>query len=148
MSFISVQPPAQSELDPETELTISQDWWPDICLSTAREILRLSGTVTNVRLREALQNAAYSINAELSSWRHAQQGIESLEDARICALYQRAVFWTAKAELTELYRDYDTTGAGDRHAERLEISIDESRRIARWAVSDILGKPRLMVEAL
>lgn len=149
-SFIATSEPTHDQLDHEVPLTIEQTWWPDIDLKDARAVLRLAGTITNVRLLESLQNAVYSINDELSDWAILQRDLEpvDLEDERLVALYRRAVYLSAKAELTERYRDFDTTAAGERRAESLDDAIDEARRIVRWAVSDIVGKPRLTVEAL
>ena len=63
-------------------------------------------------------------------------------------LYQRAVYATAKAELIERYRDFDSTDAGQRRAETMELSVDDYRRQARYAIRDILGRPRATVELL
>lgn len=149
-SFIATPDPTHSQLDHVVPEAIAQTWWPDIDLQDARGVLRLTGTVTNARLLESLQNAVYAINAELSQWAALQRDLEpvDLEDQRLMDLYRRAVYFTAKAELSERYRDFDTTAAGERRAENLDDSIDESRRIVRWAISDILDKPRLTVEAL
>ncbi|MCO1344221.1 head completion/stabilization protein [Burkholderia multivorans] len=54
----------------------------------------------------------------------------------------------AKATLIERYRDYDTTGDGARRADELEPQSDELRRDARWAISDIVGRPRVTVELI
>lgn len=149
-SFIATPDPTHSQLDHDVPATIEQVWWPDIDLQDARSVLRLTGTVTNARLLESLQNAVYAINDELSQWAVLQRDLEpiDLEDQRLADLYRRAVYFTAKAELSERYRDFDTTAAGERRAENLDNSIDEARRVVRWAISDILGKPRLTVEAL
>lgn len=150
MSFVSVAPPNHDSINNESETIIEQVWWPDISISDAREILRLTGTVTDARLFEALQNAVYSINDELKEWSVIYMNLQPVDlvDSRLVSLYKRAVYFYAKAELTERYRDFDTTGAGERRADKLDDSIDESRRIVRWAISDIIGKPRLTVGVL
>ncbi|QDQ87661.1 head completion/stabilization protein [Alcaligenaceae bacterium SJ-26] len=147
MSFAvaSAAPQLSSSIDPvEDDKTISREGWPDINLLAAREVLRLNGTVTTERLHESLCNAALAVNRELSVWRAAQSALD--EDQRL--LYLRAVYWYAKAELLERYRDYDLTGAGEKRAELQADSIDDCRRIWRWAISDIQGRPRLTVELL
>ncbi|MFC3338136.1 head completion/stabilization protein [Paracandidimonas soli] len=129
---------------------IDQLWWPAVSLQRARQVMRLNGTVTNDRLLEALQNAAYSVNDELQAWSEAQRQAhpDGLPKGRLTNLYLRAVHFYAKAELVERYRDFDATGAGDRRADDHEGIPDEARRNMRWAISDILGKPRATVEAL
>lgn len=150
MSFISTPEPTHEQINHESVTKIEQSWWPDIDLMEAREVLRLVGTVTDIRLLEALQNAVYSVNSELNTWSVLQRNLEPAEltDSRAVFLYKRAVYFYANAELIERYRDFDTTGAGDRRADNLDDSIDESRRILRWAVSDLIGKPRLNVGVL
>lgn len=149
-SFIATPEPSHAQLDQGVALHIEQSWWPDISAEDARAVLRLAGTVTNTRLVESLQNAVYSINSDLAAWAVLQRDLEPIEltDARLVDLYRRAVYFYAKAELTERYRDFDTTGAGEKRSENLNDSTDDARRIQRWAISDILGKSRLTVEAL
>lgn len=150
MSFMATPDPTHNSLADAPSVIIEQAWWPDIDCDDARSVLRLNGTVTDARLVESLGNATYSINHELRSWAQLQVDLEPAElvDKKSIHLYRRAVYFYAKAELTERYRDFDTTGAGERRAEKLDDAIDESRRIVRWAISDILGRPRLTVEAL
>ena len=62
--------------------------------------------------------------------------------------YLRAVGCFAKASLTERYRDFDTTAAGNKKADQLENPIDDLRRDARWAISGILGIGRNTVELI
>jgi hypothetical protein len=58
------------------------------------------------------------------------------------------VYCTAGAELAERYRGLDTTGTGQSAADQLTPVIDEYRRDARWAISDILGLTRTTVELI
>jgi len=148
MSFaVASADPQEPETTPEP---ISQQWWPDLDLELARKVVRLNGTVTNDRLREALQNAAYSVNDELQAWSLTQRDAnpENLPSGRETDLYLRAVHFYVKAELAERYRDFDTTGAGDRRADDQEAIADSARRNMRWAIRDLLGLPRMTIEAL
>lgn len=148
MSFASATPVPRYPLtaDPESQETIEgHDGWPDIDLKIARIIMRLNGTVTVERLKESLENAIQNVQSELADWKSAKKEGMSLKEQ---GLYLRAVYFTAKADLTERYRDFDTTADGERRTEDLADSIDESRRNVRWAVSDILGRPRVTVEAM
>lgn len=143
-----------------TEQPIVNDgWWPDVEPADARDILRLDGTVSVARLREALVIAVGSVNAELDVWKSAQAalGIVKLADvpapsiggtSRFVDLYQRAVRCRAAAHLVERYRNLDITDKGQKNAEAQEPSIDELRRDARWALADIQGIPHATVELI
>lgn len=141
------QPPTASD---ETPHVIEQDWWPNIDVADAREVIRISGTVTQVRLVESLQNAVWSVNRELSAWADDQRQTAPTEltDARLVSLYRRAVYCYAKAELIERYRDFDLTGVGSSSAENTDDAAADTRRNLRWAISDILGKSRVTVEMI
>ncbi len=157
-SFIAVAPvptPAQPGGQP-----IGNDgFFPDIDVDQARAAMRLDGTVTPERLRAALVDAALSVNDELAAWRGRQlaagfaelgavpaQRIDGL--SRHVHRYLRAVHCTAAAWLIERYRSFDATAAGDRKAEAENTSVDDLRRDARWAISDIAGAPRTTVELI
>lgn len=141
------QDPTSSDAAPHI---IPQDWWPEIDVADAREVIRISGTVTQVRLVESLQNAVWSVNRELSGWADAQRELtpDELTDPRLVGLYRRAVYCYAKAELIERYRDFDLTGAGSTRAENTDDAAADTRRNLRWAIRDILGKSRTTVEML
>ncbi|WP_261539636.1 head completion/stabilization protein [Burkholderia multivorans] len=158
MSFVSPPPLAQP---PHTAAPpIANDaFYPDVSLEHARDTMRLDGSVTDARLRHELLAAIASVNDELrtarTAWRDA--GFARLADVPADQLdgesvllqhYRRAVYCLAKATLIERYRDYDTTGDGARRADELEPQSDELRRDARWAISDIVGRPRVTVELI
>lgn len=141
---------------------VNDGWWPDVDLATARDILRLDGTVTDARLQEALVIAIGSINTELAAWRALQVDANGVaydtladvpapqinETSRYVDLYQRAVRCTAGAHLVERYRNLDLTDSGQKKADEQTPSIDELRRDARWAIRDILGLSRSTVELI
>ncbi|MBM5656609.1 head completion/stabilization protein, partial [Burkholderia pseudomallei] len=64
------------------------------------------------------------------------------------ARYRRAVYHLTHADVTEKYRGYDTTKSGGQVAADLAATVDDSRRAARWAISDILGIARSTVELI
>lgn len=121
--------------------------------------MRLDGTITDERLRTAIIAAILSINWQLRAWRTAQQaaGLDALASAstdggvdgqpRAAHLYLRAVMCSAKADLTERYRDFDAS-AGNTRAQDNTPAIDEQRRNAQWAVRELLGEPHTMVELI
>lgn len=153
--FVATVPAAA---EPEGGI-ISDGWFPDIDLDNLRETIRLQGEITLPRLRAAAIDAMLAVNRDLAGWRLEQEvaGHASLAavpapaidgTSRLVHLYRRAVYSTVKADLTERYRDIDTTASGAGRADDLTPSIDEQRRNARWAIRDILGLPRTTVELI
>lgn len=142
MSFgIAIPPPSSSSN------CIAFAGWPSICLDTAREALRIDGTVTDDRLSETLYNAAYAITSELLEWRK-QQTDDVFEDERLQFLFRRAVHYYAHAELLERYRNLDVARYGEKNYESVADAAGDSRRNSRWAIADILAKTRLTVWVL
>lgn len=156
MSFLGTQPAPTA--DEETALE-NDGWFPAIDLQHLRRTVRLDGTVTPDRLAHAAINAVLSVNAELASYKEAQQyaGHATLGDVPAPQVagesaqlqrYRRAIYASVQADLIEHYRDFDTTGAGDKAAEKLELRIDDLRRDLRWAIADIVGRRRTTVELI
>lgn len=157
MSFIAA---ALVPTPPQPGGTIDNDgFFPDIDVDQAYVAMRLDGTVPLERMRAALVEAVLSVNTELAAWKDARQaaGFGTLADvpaARVdgkSALvhrYLRATHCTAAAWLTERYRTFDATAAGDRKAEAENLGVDDLRRDARWAISDITGAARTTVELI
>lgn len=160
MSFIATPPPQHTWTEPEPAQPIVNDgFFPDIDPADVRDTIRINGTVTEQRLVEAIRDAVAAVNRELASWRADQVAaghikIDDIPAGQVAGEsvllhhYLRAVYQLTNADLVERYRDFDTTAAGNKHAQDLDSSIDESRRNARWAVLDILGQPHLTVELI
>lgn len=134
-------------------------FWPEIDPVQIRETHRIDSTITVARLLDALVEAMASVNAELAAWRATQiaAGHDTLADVAAESInnesihvhrYRRAVGCLAKSILIERYRDIDTTARGDRKADVLETPLDDLRRDARWAISDIQGLGRSTVELI
>ena len=134
-------------------------WFPPIDLAHMREAVRLNGTVTHARLREAVVAAIDEVNRELSTWRLARQAASVLSLAELpadtiggesvqLARYRRAVYFLARATLTEQYRDFDSTKSGAADADELVTTIDGDRRDGRQAISDMRGAPRSTIELI
>ena len=148
-------PPADDPAD-----AIANDgWFPPLSMGDTRNTVRLDGTVTDQRLRAALVNAMMDVNRQLRSFKAERiaLGQGSLEAAsvselidgkpRLVLLYLRAVMCSAKADLTERYRDFDADAANPR-VKDAEPATDEQRRNAQWAVRDILGQSHVFVELI
>lgn len=145
MSFASVYPiPRLNPESSEANSQVSIDGWPTINLKYAKDILRLTSDVTDTRILESLRNSAQHVIRELRYWR---QDNEVLSEHQI-DLYTRAVLFSTKADLIERYKDFDLTRLGSSRAEDLSSSIDEARRNVRWAISDLMEKPRVTIEVL
>lgn len=143
----------------ENDTLINDGWFPDLSLAVLRNTIRLDGTVTDDRLREAAVYAMANINARLATFKagHAAAGIAKLEDVsqdtlagekRLVMLYRRAVTCTVKADVIERYRDFDSTDSGLRRVLDMDPAIGEQRRNATWAVRDILGQPHSVAELI
>lgn len=156
MNSFVVNVPAAAQA--EAAIT-SSAFWPDVEPDKIRAAQRIDTTITIERLREALVDAIASVNTELSAWRiaqiaagHASLAAVPAEEVDSTSInthrYLRAVGCMAKASLIERTRDYDTTAAGNKQADQLETPIDDLRRDARWAISDILGIGRTTVELI
>lgn len=157
MSFIASAP---VPTPPQPGGTIDNDgFFPDIDVDQAYAAMRLDGTVTLERMRAALVEAVLSVNDELAAWKTAQQaaGFANLVDVPAAKVdgksahlhrYLRAIHCNAAAWLTERYRTIDATAAGDRKAEAENLGVDDLRRDARWAISDITGARRTTVELI
>lgn len=157
MSFLATAP-STTPTAPAGAIVTNDGFFPDIDLDKLREAMRLDGTVTAVRLRDAAIAAVISINDELQAWKAGKQAAGVLTLAELppqiggvsvqVSRYLAAIYRTAKADLTERYRDFDATKAGEAKADQLESTVDDDRRAARWAVRDLLGRPRSTIELI
>ncbi|MGH8076843.1 MAG: head completion/stabilization protein [Lysobacter sp.] len=154
--FVATPPTA---VDSQADRLVNDGWFPALALSAMRNALRLDGTVTDARLREAARYAMSTVNRTLMTFKagHLAAGVATFDavaadaldgERHLVMLYRRAVFCLVKADLTERYRDFDSTDAGLRRGVELDPAIDEQRRNAFWAVRDILGLPRSVVELI
>ncbi|MFP3567299.1 head completion/stabilization protein [Paraburkholderia sp. SIMBA_030] len=145
---------------PAAELIVTNThWFPSVDLAHMRQAVRLDGTVTHARLRDAVIAAIDEVNRELSTWRQAHQaaGVATLAELPAddiggesvhLARYRRAVYYLARADVTEQYRDFDSTKSGAADAAELETTIDADRRNARHAINDMRGAARTTVELI
>lgn len=99
------------------------------------------------------------VNRELSTWRQAHQaaGVESLDELPADTIggesvqlsrYRRAVYYLARADVTEQYRDFDSTKSGTADAAELAQTVDADRRNARQALNDMRGVARTTIELI
>lgn len=156
MSFLANESPPPVD----QEGTIHNDgWFPDIDPRKIRDQARLDGTVTQARLHHALLDAMADVNAQLAAYK-AQQLLAAhgslelvpgpdLGEERIWLIhYRTAILAHVQANLAEQYRQFDTTGHGDKKADPLEATADQHRRNLAWAIAAITQRPRTTVELI
>lgn len=141
------------------EVFHSGDFFPDIHALDYQKSMLTDGKLTPERLKHAITNAIIEINRELSAWRQSQieKGYASMDqipaefvnaESELVLLYRRAVYSQTKANLTERYRDVDTTNSGEKKAEGLGTTIDELWRDVQWAIQRIKGESHNIVELI
>ena len=154
MTFVATANPPIAADDAQVD---NDPWFPPVPAARVREVCRLDGTVTAARLGEAISNAMDSVNRELQAYKAEQvlagaANLAAAGDGRQPGRYLRAIYAHIQAELAEVYRDIDTTPHNDSKAERMreryEVKVDEHRRNLRWAIADLLGRPRTTVELI
>lgn len=154
--FVAV-PPSPPPGSPQ--LIANDGWFPDIDLGLLRLATRLDPAITAERLRESAVNSIVEINRTLAAWRadRTLAGAASMADvpapqiggeSQLLGLYRRAVHTLVGADLGERLADIAATAAGVTRADELATPGDLLRRAAHWAVSDIVGRPRMTVELI
>lgn len=138
-------------------------FFPEIDLVALKAAFRVDPTVTDDRLRDSALVAVIEVARELSAWRGVQvaAGFATLEDvpnrrgpqlvdglAWSTVLYVRAVSSLIAAELAERTRNAGATVAGHERADELETAADIHRQAYRWALSDLVGRPRTTIELI
>lgn len=156
MSFLANESPPSADTEP----TIRNDgWFPDVAPTTVRDQARFDGTVTPARLRQAILCAMADVNDQLSTYKqqHLLLGHTSLAEVPGADLdtvriwvhhYGHAVLAHLQAHFAETYRQFDTTGQGDKKATPLEETADQHRRNLHWAIAAITQRPRSTVELI
>lgn len=150
-------PPAIAATD---QVAAGDGWWPDVDLAALRVAVRIDTNVTPERLRLTALDAILTVNADLAPWRALRElaGATTLgdvlpvrpvagEDGR-AVLYRRAVASLCAAELKDTLRDSVTSPAGHDRADDLQTTADTHRRDARWALRDLKGVGRTVVELI
>ncbi len=140
-------------------MVINDGWFPNINLPHLRDTMRLDSTITKQRLMNAVIAAVAQANTELAGWQSEQQqaGYQNLSTVPAAHVngesikriaYRRAIYHFVKADLIEQYRNFDSTHSGMQQAESLEITVDNDRRAARWAIRDIQDLSHVTVELI
>lgn len=134
-------------------------WFPAVVPAEVRAQARLDGTVTKARLHQAIVQAIVDVNRELAARKIMllADGVSSLADldgpkvdgkSVWLIYYQTAICAHVQAGLSELYRDFTTTGQAEDMAQAMEVRASEHRRNLRWAISALLDLSRTTVELI
>lgn len=161
MSFVSV-PPAPAS--PGNTVVTAGEWWPEIDCNAMRDALRIGEIVTHDRLVHEIQNGLITVLGELRAWKalRVADGYASLAEfaaaempgdqvdgvSHVEHLFIRAVRCSAAATLVELHRDIAATEQGQNRSEAVLPTAADYRRMATWAVRDMLGVTRTAVELI
>ena len=159
--FVSLPPVGPSSPPALEDSFALGSFWPSLSIAAARAAMRIPTDITDQRLADALKAAMLEADQDLAVWQGLQlaAGFESLAEVpdrnpdiggekRLAVLWRRAVHSLAMADLSELQRTADTTTAGARRSEQSELTVDDHRRNARFAIRDMLGITRTSVELI
>lgn len=122
----------------------SGEFWPVVSLNRIRDEIRIDSSVTDPRLKSAVQYAVIHTNQQLMKIFGTKATLAEITDQVIddesvaVVLYLQAVAAGAGAKLLERYRGFDSSAKEDKRSELQEPSIDEYRRDQQWAIRDIL----------
>ncbi|WP_051219410.1 head completion/stabilization protein [Oceanobacter kriegii] len=134
-----------------SETSISNDFWPAISLTDARNVIRIEQDVTDPRLQHLLQIAIADVNDELAQYTAEQQQLGNTINElslTVQARYLQAIYAHTTASLLEQYQDYDATGQRGESKNSIQQQVDAQRRQVATAIRAILGKPRSCVELI
>ncbi|MFZ6709351.1 head completion/stabilization protein [Undibacterium sp. TC9W] len=163
MPFIANAPGGQPSSPAQTSNTITNDgFFPDIDIAAMRDAIRLDGTVTDPRLIAATVDAIIFVNDQVKGLKASALGAghaslvaipadQVNRQSVLISHYLRAVYCTAKADLIERYKDYDSTATSlddKKLVGFLANGPDEERRNAQWAISNLLGRHHVTVELI
>lgn len=150
MGFSAVNPVSD-------DIVTTPPFMPNLSVREFGEAMKLDGTVTPTRMNYALKSASLDVCRELKDWATniaIYDGFLTLaeydlaNEADKTFSFKVAVYNTAKAKLTEQYRDYDTGRDASARSKELTPTIDSCYRNARNAISDILGQPHSTIELI
>ena len=162
MPFIANAPGGQASPSQPDNIITNDGFFPDLNVTAMRDAIRLDGTVTDARLIAATVDAIIFVNDQVKELKASAQSAGHSSMAAIPAAqvnrqsvliahYLRAVYCTAKADLIERYKDYDSTASSlddKKLISFLANGPDDERRNAQWAISSLMGRHHVTVELI
>lgn len=138
-----------------SQINIKSDpFYPSIALDHIREIVRIDGAVTNLRLQQAIIEEVIDVNRLLKVLKDKATVLSDLSTSEINDkpetdyLYLSAVANGVAAKINENYRNYDSSNSGAQKAEEAEYTVDDYRRNKQWAILQLLGENHSVVELI
>lgn len=156
--FVAPPPSGPSSPDPE-DLVDGGTFYPQLEISRFRDSMRVSTSVADVRVRDALRAGMLTVRVDLQAWAAAKiaagyPALEAIDCDEIdlepitVILWRRAVFSYAAAELVETHNEISATKDGTDRVEQLTPTAADHRRNGLHAVRDLLGVGRTAVELI
>ena len=138
-----------------SQINIKSDpFYPSIALDHIREIVRIDGAVTTLRLQQAIIEEVIDVNRLLKVLKGKATVLSDLSTTEINDqpetdyLYLSAVANGVAAKINENYRNYDSSNSGAKKAEEAEYTVDDYRRNKQWAILQLLGENHSVVELI
>jgi len=154
-SFVAPNSPALHQED--AAITIDNHaFFVVLSLADFRKKMRVDSAVQEDRAEQALYMAMLSVNKSLNEWRleKQSQGAQTIANVELSngqpsgalqRLYLHAVYSTAMSTVTEDYKNYSSTNSDDQAQNE---TADIYRRNAAWAISDLTGTSRSIIELI
>ncbi len=145
---------ANGAVTPSNIIISSDTFFPDISLDEIRSVVRIDGSVTDVRLRQVIREEIIDVNRLLASLVMKAEKLVDLAVNQIDGkpdtevLYMSAVSNGVAAKVNENYRNYDSTNSGVKKSEVIECSVEDYRRNKQWAIQQLKGENHSVVELI
>lgn len=139
------------------KILLSDGWWCDICVAEFIELYRLPHEYGEKLIVDHLSLARTWVVSQLVLWREQKEaeGFTSLESIKIhgfagegARLFKRAVFCHAKALLLGQFATMERRDAAKNDAKEAPETAERFYAWSQNAISDLLGKNRIMAVSL
>lgn len=128
-------------------------FFPSVDIQQIREFVRIDGSVTNARLEQLVLEEIYDVNHLLKDLitddlSHLNQLSKYEVNGKPYTevLYFSAVANGVSAKINEKYRNYDSTNTAK--VDEDNPFIDEARRNKIWAIQQLLGANKTVVDLI
>ncbi|MBF7690836.1 head completion/stabilization protein [Acinetobacter pollinis] len=139
---------------PQHEKISTNAFFPDVSINDIRDIVKIDGSVTDARLKQAIFEEIIDVNRLLVSLIQPDTNLIQLSKNKVNEktdteiLYFSAVSNGVAAKVCEKYRGYDSTNTGNKRADDLTLTIDEYRRNKHWAIQQLLKQNQTTIELI
>lgn len=139
---------------PQHEKISTNAFFPDVSINDIRDIVKIDGSVTDARLKQAIFEEIIDVNRLLVSLVQPDTNLTQLSKNKVNEktdteiLYFSAISNGVAAKVCEKYRGYDSTNTGNKRADDLTLTIDEYRRNKHWAIQQLLKQNQTTIELI